>query len=59
MYEEVRETLRERIEHGATLEEIETIVLMSQGLRAEERRDLWRFAWSYVPAPEPTAPVLH
>ena len=56
MYEEVQATLQERIEHGATLEEIETIVLMSQGLRPDERRELWRFAWNYAPAVEP---VLH
>jgi hypothetical protein len=56
MYEQVQATLRERIERGATLEEIETIVLMSQGLRADERRNLWWFAWNYAPA---TEPVLH
>ena len=64
MYEQVRATLRERIERGATLEEIETIVLMSRGLRPEERRTLWRYAWSYAPS-DPVAatgqqpPVLH
>ena len=54
MYEQVRATLVERIEHGATLEELETIVLMSRGLKPDERRDLWRFAWSYAPTAEPT-----
>ena len=64
MYEQVRATLRERIERGATLEEIETIVLMSKGLRPDERRTLWRYAWSYAPsaavvASERNGPVLH
>jgi hypothetical protein len=61
MYEQVRATLRERIECGATLEEIETIVLMSQGLRPDERRELWWFAWAYAPhGVEPDAePTLH
>ena len=63
MYEQVRATLRERIERGATLEEIETIVLMSQGLRPDERRELWWFAWDYMPGsagagPDPE-PTLH
>ena len=62
MYEQVRATLRERIEHGATLEEIETIVLKSHGLRPSERRELWWYAWGYAPAqpsePEPE-PTLH
>ena len=40
MYEQVRATLKERIEHGATLEEIEMIVLKSHGLRPSERREL-------------------
>ena len=51
MVEEIRATLRERIANGATLEEIEMIVRMSRGLRPEERSELWRFAWSYDPAP--------
>jgi hypothetical protein len=59
MYEQVRATLRERIERGATLEEIETIVLMSKGLRPAERRLLWWFAWSYAPADEVAEPTLH
>ena len=59
MFEEVRATLRERIERGATLEEIETIVLMSRGLRPDERRELWQYAWSYAPKPESAGPVLH
>jgi hypothetical protein len=29
---------------------------MSEGLRADERRNLWWFAWNYAPASEP---VLH
>ncbi len=60
MYERVRATLRERIERGATLVEIEMIVLKSEGLRAEERRDLWWYAWNYAPdAAQPGGPVLH
>ena len=59
MHEQIRATLRERIERGATLEEIETIVLKSEGLRADERRTLWWYAWSYVPAPAPARPLMH
>ncbi len=60
MYEQVRATLQERIERGATLEEIETIVLMSHGLRPDERRELWSFAWAYAPAAKPVEePALH
>jgi hypothetical protein len=62
MYEQVRATLQERIERGATLEEIETIVLMSKGLRPDERRELWWFAWAYMPATVPPGepePTLH
>jgi hypothetical protein len=60
MVEDIRTTLRERIERGATLEEIEMIVRMSRGLRPDERSELWRYAWSYEPRrpPEPP-PVLH
>jgi hypothetical protein len=61
MVEQIRTTLRERIERGATLDELETIVRMSRGLRPEERSELWLFAWSYMPpaAPEPAAQTLH
>jgi hypothetical protein len=58
MYEKVRATLRERIERGATLEEIETLILMSRGLRPDERRELWWFAWGYAPAPV-ADPTMH
>jgi hypothetical protein len=51
MLDAIRATLRERIEHGATLDEIETIVRMSRGLRPDERSELWRFAWTYQPLP--------
>ena len=54
MYDEVRATLIERIELGATLDEIERIILMSHGLRPDERRTLWWFAWHYAPETEPT-----
>jgi hypothetical protein len=56
MYEQVRATLRERIERGATLDEIDTIVLKSKGLRPDERRELWWYAWAYAPAPVATVP---
>ena len=62
MVEEIRATLRERIANGATLEEIEMIVRMSRGLRPDERSELWRYAWSYDPAPAVEAslpPTLH
>ena len=60
MVEDIRTTLRERIERGATLEEIEMIVRMSRGLRPDERSELWRFAWTYEPGrtPDPR-PVMH
>jgi hypothetical protein len=58
MVDEIRTTLRERIAHGATLEEIDTIVRMSRGLRPDEREELWRWAWSYEPDREPS-PLLH
>jgi hypothetical protein len=50
MVEQIKTTLRDRIEHGATLDELDRIVRMSRGLRPEEREELWLFAWSYVPA---------
>jgi hypothetical protein len=59
MYEKVRTTLRERIERGATLEEIETIVLKSEGLRPDERRTLWWYAWNYAPGPSGSGQTLH
>ena len=59
MVEDVRTTIRERIEHGATLEEIDTIVRMSRGLKPGERAELWQFAWSYVPAAEAKPATLH
>jgi hypothetical protein len=54
MYEQVRATLIERIERGATLDEIDRLVHMSHGLRPEERRELWWFAWNYAPQEQPT-----
>ena len=64
MVEQIRTTLRERIEHGATLDEIDTIVRMSRGLKPGERTELWLYAWSYVPPVVPVAapevpPTLH
>ena len=60
MVEDIRTTLRERIEHGATLDEIDTIVRMSRGLKPGERTELWLYAWSYQPvAEEPAQPTLH
>jgi hypothetical protein len=61
MVEDIRTTLRERIERGATLEEIEMIVRTSRGLRPDERSELWRYAWTYDPARRPADPpaVLH
>jgi hypothetical protein len=57
MLEQIRMTLRERIEHGATLEELDMIVRMSRGLSPAERDELFRWAWSYEPEPAP--PTLH
>ena len=49
MFEDVRNTLRDRIEHGATLDEVDTIVRMSRGLNEEQRSALWIWAWHYDP----------
>jgi hypothetical protein len=54
MVEQIKTILRDRIEHGATLDELDTIVRMSRGLRPHERAELWLFAWTYAP-PEATA----
>jgi hypothetical protein len=60
MVEQIRTTLRDRIERGATLEELDTIVRMSRGLSPSEREELWRWAWSYEPARASEAPAaLH
>ena len=59
MVDQIRTTLEERIARGATLEEIDTIVRMSRGLSPNEREELWRWAWSYEPAPIEAAPTLH
>jgi hypothetical protein len=58
MVDQIRTTLEERIARGATLEEIDTIVRMSRGLSPDEREALWRWAWSYEPAPADEAPTL-
>jgi hypothetical protein len=57
MVEQIRTTLRDRIERGATLEELDIIVRMSRGLSPAERDELFRWAWSYEP--EPVPPTLH
>ena len=62
MVDQIRMTLEERIARGATLEEIDTIVRMSRGLRPDERSELWRFAWSYDPRAvrvEPAPSTMH
>jgi hypothetical protein len=59
MVDQIRTTLEERIARGATLEEIDTIVRMSRGLSPYEREELWRWAWSYEPAPAESPPKLH
>jgi hypothetical protein len=58
MVEQIKTTLRDRIERGATLDELDRIVLMSRGLRSEERAELWLYAWSYVPPVEPPPAAL-
>ena len=60
MVDQIKITLEERITRGATLEEIEMIVLKSRGLRPSERRELWWYAWAYAPAAAPAPePTLH
>jgi hypothetical protein len=50
MNEQVRATLKERIDRGATFDELETIIRLTRGLRERERSELWNWAWSYDPA---------
>ena len=45
--DDVRDTLRERIDRGATFDELDTIVRMTRGLTEGQRRALWQFAWYY------------
>ncbi len=54
--EGIRNKLRERIERGATLDELETIVRGTRGLTEAQRTDLWLFAWRYQPRPRRRGP---
>jgi hypothetical protein len=49
MVDVVRQTLRERIACGATIDEIDFLIRMSRGLSERERESLWTFAWGYTP----------
>ena len=53
MVDAVRETLRERIARGATIDEIDVLIRMSRGLTERQRESLWDFAWHYEPRREP------
>ena len=47
---ELRETIAERMDEGASLDEVETELIDSQDhLDDEEKAALWLFAWSFVP----------
>ena len=45
---EMRDLIAERMEAGATLEQME-LVIDSSGLEEDEKSALWLFAWSYLP----------
>ena len=45
---ELRDQIAERMEAGATLELVETVI-DSSGLSEDEKSALWLFAWSYLP----------
>jgi hypothetical protein len=49
MVDAVRNTLRERISRGATIDEIDVLIRMSRGLTEHQRASLWTFAWGYTP----------
>jgi hypothetical protein len=47
---ELRETIAERIDAGASLDQVEVDLIESQGhLDDEEKAALWLFAWSLEP----------
>jgi hypothetical protein len=47
---ELRNTIAERMDDGASLDEVETELIEPQDdLDDEERAALWLFAWSFVP----------
>jgi len=47
---ELRDTITERMDAGASLDEVETELIESQDhLDEEEKAALWLFAWSFVP----------
>jgi hypothetical protein len=45
---EIRDLISERMEAGATLEQME-LVIDSSGLEEDAKSALWLFAWSYLP----------
>jgi hypothetical protein len=57
--EQVREKLRERINRGATFDELDTIIRLTKGLRQRERWELWNWAWAYDPEAEKRAHPLN
>jgi hypothetical protein len=47
---ELRNAIAERMDEGASLDEVETELIERQDhLDEEERAALWLFAWSFVP----------
>ena len=47
---ELRETIAEQMDEGASLDQVEAELIASQDhLDEEEKAALWLFAWSFVP----------
>jgi hypothetical protein len=47
---ELRETIAEQMDDGASLDQVEAELIASQDdLDEEEKAALWLFAWSFVP----------
>ena len=47
---DLRETIAERMDGGASLDQVETELIESQdNLNDDEKATLWLFAWSFVP----------
>jgi hypothetical protein len=56
MVERAHRQIRQRMDAGATLDEIETLIRVTPGVNDEERAALWLYAWHYAPAPDTADP---
>ena len=43
--------IRDRIERGATLDELDSVIRARRGLDEEQRSALWLYAWHHAPGP--------